>query len=276
MLLLHRPSIAPIKGLSISIALLCIAVLTVTFIHPPEDNKVYHFTSKEGITGQYRFYPAKQPQGVLLWLHGDGATEFYEPDSTRYLEGANGIKRAAEDNHLTLIVPKTPSQDDTWWQDGEQNAEYLKEFIRSIPGHETLWIGSFSGGSEEVSYWLLKDLKQADVKQGGAVLFGGGGSPKAEGIVDVLNKEDVITQPFPLTWIVGETDNGNDKYAKGFNSLKKSEESAAFYHSQNWDTKRIIVEGHGHLLSDNDKGLYGMYLNEVIRGNRDHIQPHRH
>ena len=237
-----------------------------------QTNNPEHFTTRDGTQIKYLIYPAKNAKGTLLWLHGDGATEFSEPDTKRYLEGPNGIKQAAAAHQLTLVVPKTPSKDETWWIDGQQNKDYIVELIRTLPNHDNLWIGSFSGGSEEVSYWLLRDLKKAGVKRGGAVLFGGGGSPKSEGITNTLRKSDIVQGAFPLTWIAGELDDGTDEYAKDFNSLKKSKESEAFYRSQGWDTKRIVLEGYGHLISEDDEGLYGKFLNDVMNGKRDEIK----
>lgn len=259
-------------SLIVLITLFIIIANKKTHVVTHKANNPEHFTTSDGTQINYLIYPAKHAKGTLLWLHGDGAAEFYEPDTKYYLEGPHGIKQAAAAHQLTLIVPKTPSKDKTWWTNGEQNNEYLVELIRTLPDHDNLWIGSFSGGSEEVAYWLLHDLKKAGVQRGGAVLFGGGGSPKSEGITDTLPKSDVIQESFPLTWIAGEHDDSTDKYAKGFNTLKKSKESEAFYRSQGWDTKRIVLEGYGHLISNDDEGLYGKYLDDVLNGKRDEIK----
>lgn len=91
-------------------------------------------------------------------------------------------------------------------------------------------------------------------------------------VADTLPKSDVIQEPFQLTWIAGEHDDGTDKYAKGFNTLKKSKEGEAFYRSQGWDTRRIVLGGYGHLISKDDEGLYGKYLDDVLNGKRDEIK----
>ncbi len=248
-----------------SIALLLCVFLLIIFIYNQlqNENNMNSFKSSDGVEGEYRIYPVDEPAGTLLWLHGDGAYEYNHPHSKEYLAGPKGIKHAAKDKRLTLVVPKTPN-DDTWWKQGEQNAAYLVELISSLPDHETLWIGGFSGGSELTTYWLLEDLKKAGVKQGGAVLFGGGGSPEVEGITSDREKRDIIEQPFPLTWIVGATDDGLEANSDGFNALKASREGEAFYRSQNWDTNRQVITGYGHLLSKDGEGLYGHYLSEMI------------
>jgi len=81
-----------------------------------------HFVSENGIEGDYLIQQAADSEGILLWLHGDGAYEFKHPYSKEYLGGKNGIKAVAEEKNLTLIVPHTPSAD-TWWENGEDKAE---------------------------------------------------------------------------------------------------------------------------------------------------------
>ena len=74
-----------------------------------------HFVSENGIGGDYLIQQAADSEGILLWLHSDGAYEFKYPYSKEYLGGKNGIKAVAEEKNLTLIVPHTRSTD-TWWK----------------------------------------------------------------------------------------------------------------------------------------------------------------
>ena len=105
-------------------------------------------------------YPINNSKGILLWLHGDGAFEYCNPESKEYLEGSKGIRQVAKDKNLTLVVPKAPSTKyDTWWKKENLNSNYLIELIQSFPNHDYLWIGGFSGGAEITSYWLIENLK---------------------------------------------------------------------------------------------------------------------
>ena len=105
-------------------------------------------------------YPINNSKGILLWLHGDGAFEYFNPESKEYLEGSKGIRQVAKDKNLTLVVPKAPSTKyDTWWKKENLNSNYLIELIQSFPNHDYLWIGGFSGGAEITSYWLIENLK---------------------------------------------------------------------------------------------------------------------
>lgn len=255
------------KKLSIILSILLIIVVVVYIFFwkfSDKENKVHHFTSKDGVKGEYLIYPTEKSKGVLVWLHGDGAYEFNHPNSQEYLAGEDGIKQVAKEKNLTLIVPETVSNDDTWWKNGEENTDYLVELISSIPKHENLWIGSFSGGSETTTTWLLDRLPEMNVETGGAVLFGGGGSPKKEGITQSLKKNEHVKGSFPLTWIVGEEDkikNIGDPYV----AFYTSEDGEAFFASQGWDTKRYVISGFGHLLSKDGIGQYGKYLREHIK-----------
>ncbi|HAL10205.1 hypothetical protein [Mammaliicoccus vitulinus] len=250
------------------ILIIFIIVILIVFMYMRgnKGREVHHFNAKDGTKGDYLMYPAKHPKGTLVWLHGDGAYEYHHPDSRAYLSGKDGIKQVAKEKNLTLIVPKTVSEDGTWWKKGKANTQYLVELISSLPNHDRLWIGSFSGGSETTTYWLLDRLPEMNVKSGGAVLFGGGGSPKKEGIVKRLEKSKHIKGSFPLTWIVGEHDHeGGQTDDDPFDALITSKEGEAFYASQGWDTKRIVAKHYHHLIIKDDIGQYGAYLKENIK-----------
>ncbi|WP_323704895.1 hypothetical protein [Mammaliicoccus sp. Dog046] len=226
----------------------------------------HYFTASDGTKGEYLIYPVKHAKGVLVWLHGDGAYEYYHPDSEMYLNGKDGIRAVAKENGLTLIVPKAISKDEKWWTNGKNSTAYLSELIASQPQHEHLWVGSFSGGAETTAYWLLAKLPEMNVKTGGAVLFGGGGSPKKAGITSQLEKQKHVSGTFPLTWIVGENDHvGGHSEEDPFDAFITSKEGESFYAGQGWDTKRIVVENYGHLFVKNGVGQYGTHLRKHIK-----------
>jgi len=237
---------------------------SIIFFLRYEPDTIRHFKSHHGLEGDYIIEKSSHAQGILLWLHGDGAEEFKHPDSKEYLAGPDGIRAVAKKKHLTLVVPRTPSGE-TWWKSGEKNADYLVDLIATLPAHQKLWIGGFSGGAEITTYWLIPHLKNLDITSGGAVMFGGGGSPEVEGIADSVKKESIVEGNFPLFWIVGEKDSGNPLSEQPFNALKVSEQGENFYKKQGWKTKRIIVKNQGHLLSEDDGGLYGEFLDGIIR-----------
>jgi hypothetical protein len=222
-------------------------------------NNTRHFEASNGLSGRYHIYPAIHAKGVLLWLHGDGAYEFKHPNSKRYLGGELGIKEIARQHNLTLIVPKTPSKDETWWTNGVPNSIYLTELINSIPNHQHLWICGFSGGSEITTYWLLEKLPNMNVKSGGAIIFSGGGSPKIKGVTHTLPKDKYVKQSYPLTWLVGEYDDGTTS-SDNFNALKLSKQGYDFYRQQGWDAKRYIIPRFHHVLTKNNRGVYGQLL----------------
>ena len=252
-----------VKGiLVIVITVLLLLSIIILFLNSNGLHKK-NFVSENGIEGDYLIQQAADSEGILLWLHGDGAYEFKHPYSKEYLGGKNGIKAVAEEKNLTLIVPHTPSAD-TWWENGEDNAEYLIELISTFPEHQKVWISGFSGGAEITTYWLIEKLKRTDIKSGGVILFGGGGSPAAEGITDSLRKEDVIDGSFPITWFIGEKDTGDSNDENPFNALAASKQGERFYRDQGWKTERIILKNYGHLLSENNIGMYGQLLDEII------------
>lgn len=247
------------------VLLIIIAILLLAlFIYKTNSPSTKTFTSSKGRHGEYMIYPVSNSKGILLWLHGDGAFEYENPKSKEYLEGSKGIKQVAKDKKLTLVVPKTPSTKyDTWWEEGDLNSDYLIELIQSLPNHDNLWIGGFSGGSEITSYWLIAKLQKLDIKEGGAVLFGGGGSPKVENISERIPKDEIIPGDFPIYWIVGEYDTGDSK-EHPFDALTASKEGEEFYRENGWETHITILDNYGHLLTKNNEGKYGEFLDEII------------
>ncbi|WP_259342205.1 hypothetical protein [Mammaliicoccus sciuri] len=253
------------------IVLFCIFIVVVVsvmlFISNERDNDrdVRNFTSKNGTEGEYLIYPVKDAKGILVWLHGDGAYEFHHPDSEVYLAGKDGIRQVAKEKGLTLVVPKSVNDEEQWWKNGEANVQYLVELISSLPNHEKLWIGSFSGGAETTAYWMLDKLPELNVQSGGAIMFGGGGSPKKEGIATHIEKSQHVKGSFPLTWIVGENDHvGGKTEDDPFDAFATSKEGKAFYAQDGWVTKRVVLKHYSHILANGEVGLYGKYLREYI------------
>ena len=241
-----------------------VTLLLIFFIYKINSLSTKTFTSSNGREGEYLIYPIKNSKGILLWLHGDGAFEYFNPESKDYLEGSKGIRQVAKEKNLTLVVPKTPSTKyDTWWEEGDLNSDYLTDLIHSLPNYDYLWIGGFSGVAEITSYWLIEKLKDIDIKEGGAVLFEGGSSPKVENISDRIPKK-IITGDFPIHWIVGEHDTGDVNKEHPFDALTASKEGEKFYKTNSWKTNITILDNYGHLLTKNSEGKYGEFLDEII------------
>lgn len=239
-----------------------------------KDGEVQSFIATNGLSSQYREYSSHVDQtketGTIIWLHGDGAYEWKNPDSPAYIGGKQGILATAKEKNMSLIVPKTPgSRSETWWENGQKNAQWIAELYNertSGTSRNELYLTGFSGGAEEISYFVLtQQLKNMNADSGQAVMFGGGGSPQYEGIVRSLPKNSVINGDFPLTWVVGEHDDGSNS-SDGFDALTATRQAHDFYKSQGWDTKRVVVAGKGHLIADNngDLGMYGRYLSDFI------------
>lgn len=115
-------------SLIVLIILFIIITNKTTHVVTHKANNPEHFTTSDGTQINYLISPAKHAKGTLLWLHGDGAAEFYEPDTKYYLEGPHGIKQTAAAHQLTFIVPKTLSKDETWWTNGEQFIHFNMDF----------------------------------------------------------------------------------------------------------------------------------------------------
>lgn len=112
---------------------------------------------------------------------------------------------------------------------------------------------------------MLDKLPELNVQSGGAIMFGGGGSPKKEGIATHIEKSQHVKGSFPLTWIVGENDHvGGKTEDDPFDAFVTSKEGEAFYAQEDWETKRVVLKHYSHVLANGEVGLYGKYLREYI------------
>lgn len=69
---------------------------------------------------------------------------------------------------------------------------------------------------------------------------------------------------FPIYWIVGEHDTGDVNKEHPFDALTASKEGEEFYRTNGWKTQITILDNYVHLLTKNNEGKYGEFLDEII------------
>lgn len=218
-------SAATLPG-SAALAESCIAGDLPDAVGAPEHEE---FTAA-GSTSTYQVFTEgvdlEHPAGVVIRLHGDGIDEREDQDALNACLAA-----VAASTGRILVVPQTPDTDEnpTWWEDLDTNREWLAALVgEHLPeeydlDRDDLWWTGYSGGAEMMSYGIL--ATNPALVTGGALMIGGGGA------------EDLVPQPatesrqdVPLTWAVGEQDDGSDPGSdEAFDALTAAEEGADCY-----------------------------------------------
>lgn len=195
--------------------------------------------------------PSRPPQthGLLLYLHGDGAGEFDDPDDATLTSFA----RIARKHHMLMVAPRTPdTQTMTWWRK-PGSTHYLRALLLHLYAHYPIdrhhvWLVGYSGGAEEITYNLLMDHNDL-LHGGGALLVGGGGLSRTTVFGHIPSHP--LRQHFPLYWLAGEMDTpdrgGDDK---GFDALGEAHVAERRLHAAGFLTHfRIIPDtGHYHII----------------------------
>lgn len=204
------------------------------------------------IEGEYNIYARgidrSKPVGLVVRLHGDGATDFDDPDDMSAC-----LAEVAAAHNMITVVPKTPdpSDDLTWWENIPPNMAWVGALINEeiIPAYGidpqlVEWMG-YSGGSEMLTYGVL--AAHPEWVTLGALMLGGGGAP-----MTVLSRaSDDQLQHLPLTWMTGLEDRGADN---DFDALAKAQNGVDFYEYLGFEN------------------ITRMWLPDVDHGNLPHAQ----
>lgn len=181
-----------------------------------------------------------QPVGVVVRLHGDGDDEYRNPAGL-----LASLARVAASHNMVFVAPMTPHRrrGKTWWRKLYPNIRWLRAFIQdavlTIPGVDPtrIWWMGYSGGAEMISYGIVPSAQE--LVTGGAVLLGGGGAPDA---LDAPLRSASV----PLTWVVGEQDDGTTS-EDHFDALSAARDGSAWYRAEGFTNVRLdILPGRDH------------------------------
>lgn len=200
------------------------------------------FTSG-GMTGQYHRYAAgrtnstiTRPMGLVLQFHGDGAYEFYNPNSSYSLGGSNGIRQVALDYNMICVPLLTPNSDKTWWTTGNANADWVNGLVttelypRYNIDRSRIWLSGYSGGAQFISQYLVPEYSAIFV-DGGAVISGGGGAPGTNSDPSTINPFSVdFKRDFALHWFTATGDTGWDD--DGYNAYADAQAGELWYRNR--------------------------------------------
>ncbi|OYO25226.1 hypothetical protein CGZ93_01895 [Enemella dayhoffiae] len=213
-----------------------------------DDRSPRRFTDQAGTTSEYRVFArgVRQPAGLLLFFHGDGAWEA-EPARSGALGGASGIVEQARRRDFVTVLVRTPdTSSGTWWRNGPANAQWSAELMGELQRHhaidrDRIWLVGYSGGAHFVARQLLPRHSQL-IDGGGAVLFSGGGPPAGG---TQLNPR--LRDTFRMHFYVGADDTNT---AGRLNSVTTAESGERWYAAAGIRTSHEFPPGVGHDLGD--------------------------
>lgn len=243
-------------------------VATTAAVDAPESIDVH------GTVLPYRYYPAGGPVGpdcLVVHLDGDGQWGFDHPDSDLVLAGDDGLVAVAHRHGCDLLTVRAPGDSDTWWVDGERDADALAgaiERIRADRGLDPaapLWLFGFSGGSQQITQFLVP-RHPGLWAAGGFVVTGGGGTP-----AEVMDDEELAAAGPGIAalgrrGVTGHWYTGLDDVAAnaedGYDAISDARVGEAFYRAAGLEVTAEHPAGVDHDLY----GGFGAILDAVLAG----------
>ena len=191
-----------------------------------------------------------QPQGLVVYLDGDGMYGHRNYTSTWALGGSRGVvAQAAARGYATLSI-LTPDRRGTatFWEDGRVNAAYVAELtsrIRTELGVQKTWFVGYSGGSQLITQYLLPGHADLMADGGGAVITGGGGRPYRGGQQSLSTVSAATKAGFPMLWYTGSLDDGRGT-DDGYDALADAKSGHAWYAERGFRATRQQPAGLDH------------------------------
>ncbi len=226
----------------------------------PGDREFVPFTAGNGLSSEYHVYAAgvTQPAGLLIWTHGDGAYEFSHPRSPYVMGGPQGVRALANAQGYIVVSALSPDTDGTvtWWEDGEDNADYLADLIDRLTTDydidaSDIVLAGFSGGAQFTTQYFLPEYSGV-LDGGGSIVFGGGGAPETS---QQRPWNEPLKSRFFMHWATGELDTAENS-DEGYDALEYAQEGEAYYAAEGFATSSHWIPGEGHDLD----GMFGALL----------------
>lgn len=223
-----------------------LGAVTAPMLALPSDRRSASYTDPAGTRSTYHLFTSSVSgpvKGLVVYLDGDGMYGHDNPNSTWALGGSKGVVAQAGTRGYATLSVRTPDSGGTFWRNGAKNAAYvtsLIEQVRKETGTSATWLVGYSGGSQLITQFLLP-AHSAAFTAGGAVITGGGGSPRSVPVpFAAASKAD-----FPLHWYTGSLDDGRNT-SDGYDALADAKRGAAYYTGQGFRTSREEPAGIDH------------------------------
>lgn len=207
------------------------------------------YTDSAGTTSTYHLYTSGLPGGVakglVVYLDGDGMYGHDNPSSTWALGGSRGVVESARARGYATLSIRTPDRTGTptFWENGRVNAAYVASLIAKTSrdlGTSSTWLVGYSGGAQLITQFLVP-AHAAALGAGGAVIAGGGGTPR----VTPTAFDPAQQARFPMHWYTGSRDDGTTA-SDGYNALADAKKGSAWYADRGFRVSRAEPAGLDH------------------------------
>ena len=223
-----------------------LGAVTAPMVALPSARRSASYTDSAGTRSTYHLFTSSVSgpvKGLAVYLDGDGMYGHDNPNGTWALGGSKGVVAQAGARGYATLSVRTPDSSGTFWRNGAKNAAYvtsLIEQIRKETGTSATWLVGYSGGSQLITQFLLP-AHSAKFTAGGAVITGGGGTPRS--VPAPFAAESKAN--FPLHWYTGSLDDGRNT-SDGYDALADAKRGAAYYAGQGFRTSREEPAGIDH------------------------------
>lgn len=212
----------------------------------PSDRRAASYTDQAGTRSTYHLFTSSVVgpiKGIVVYLDGDGMYGHDNPSSTWALGGSKGVVAQAGARGYATLSVRTPDSSSTFWRNGAKNAAYVTSLVQQIrkeTGASATWLVGFSGGSQLITQFLLP-AHSASFTSGGAVITGGGGTPRS--VPSPFSADSKAN--FPLHWYTGSLDDGRNT-SDGYNALADAKRGRDYYAQQGFKATREEPAGLDH------------------------------
>jgi poly(3-hydroxybutyrate) depolymerase len=224
--------------------------ITTTPAGPYTDRTAVSYTGA-GRTSEYHINTTAASAGVpaplVIHLHGDGYQEYTNMKNGVTTSVAYEYQDTARSHGAIFVMPRTPdTTSQTWWSQ-QYPTDWLVALITKLKADylidtKRIFLNGYSGGAEEITYFLMADHSNL-FTGGGAQILGGGG---AEGLSFALQPTAALKAQFPMHWNVGENDVEGSTDPPEFSGRASAAEGEAFYRAAGFSTQIQIIPGVDH------------------------------
>lgn len=219
-------------------------------VGPYTDRTAVQYTAA-GYTSEYHINASAatstESAPLVIHLHGDGYQE--------YTNMKNGVTSSVSYKYVDVgrlhgaitVIPRTPDTTSATWWSQQYPTDWLVALINKLKADyridtKRIFLNGYSGGAEEITYFLVADHSNL-FNGGGAQILGGGG---ADGLSFGLQPSAALKAQFPMHWNVGENDVAGSTTPPEFSGRDAAAGGELFYRNAGFPTQIQIIPGVDH------------------------------
>lgn len=258
------------RGLLLGVALLVTSVSTTLTAGTATAADRHHdratFSATNGASAEYQAWTrgAGAQPGLLVYLHGDGAWEYDNPEID--LAGRRGIAPQARRHGMVTVAARTPDRfgHPTWWEEAKRNGHYLRDLLEHLTAEydvdrSRIWLVGYSGGSHFLTTEFLPRY-HGELTGGGAILFAGGAPPEQP-----VAFPSELLENFTMHWYTGRDDEFD-----WWSALADARAGASWYSGNGFGTSLELPARTGHILEGKLGSVVRRHLDAAVTAGSPH------